>query len=73
VSAASALQLFKNIGKMEKFLRVMDMYELCSFLEEAGLHEDVIKSFSEKRINGVGFFSLNEEELKELIPAVEIG
>ena len=48
----------------------MNTHELCSFLQEAGIHEDVVKSFSENRINGLGFFSLTEDEFNELIPMI---
>ena len=48
----------------------MNTADLFCLLEEAGVHEDVTRSFTENRINGMGFLSLTEEDLKELVPVI---
>ena len=51
-------------------LNDMSTADLCRHLEEAGVHEDVTRSFTQNRIDGLGFLSLTEDDLKELIPVV---
>ena len=48
----------------------MSTVDLCCLLEEAGVHEDVMRSFTQNRINGLGFLSLTEVDLKELVPVI---
>lgn len=48
----------------------MHTADLCCLLEEAGVHEDVTRSFTKNRINGMGFLSLTEDDLKELVPVI---
>lgn len=51
-------------------LKDLTVTDLCCYLEEAGVHEDVTRSFIQNRIDSLGFLSLTDDELKELIPVV---
>jgi len=40
------------------------------FLEAEGAHEDIIRTFLDNRISGEAFLSLEEDDLKELVPVI---
>lgn len=43
---------------------------LAEFLEEKGLHQDIISAIIRNRISGPVFLALSEEDIKELLPVI---
>ena len=62
--------LYARLYAMAISLKEMSTADFCCFLDEAGVHEDVTRSFTQNRINGLGFLSLIEDDLKELVPVI---
>ena len=50
-------------------LKDLSYDDFSKFLEAEGAHEDIIRTFSDNRISGEAFLSL-EEDLKELVPVI---
>jgi len=51
-------------------LKDLSCDDFSEFLEAEGAHEDIVRAFSDNRISGEAFLSLEEEDLKELVPVV---
>lgn len=44
--------------------------EFATYLEDNGLHEDIVSNVTSNRVTSSIFLDLKEEDLKELAPAV---
>jgi len=49
-------------------LKDLSYDDFGKFLEAEGAHEDIIRTFLDNRISGEAFLSLEEDDLKELVP-----
>jgi len=47
-----------------------DCQQLSDYLLSSGIREECAAAFTDNMINGEAFFSLSEEDLKELLPVI---
>ena len=55
---------------MDVFSKSFHSEELGDFLQGKGASEEIVRAFSQNRIDGQAFVLLTEEDLRELVPLI---